>query len=101
METKSFQSGNGCNATGLVKESDLRYSSILSHTKSADKSLDKLSEKRDFYCTNTAETALVPRVAEVIKIIIISDYLKERSFEKSIVSASFTVICVSFYNRQL
>ena len=39
----------GCNATGLVKESDLRYSSILSHTKSADKSLDKLSEKRDFY----------------------------------------------------
>ena len=92
METRSFKSGNGCNVAGLVKERDLRYSCILSHIKSADKSPDEQSEQGDFYCTNIAWTALVPRVAKVIKTIIIFYYLKERSFEKSIESASSIAI---------
>ena len=54
------------------------------NTKSNEKNPDGPSENNDFNCTYMTGTALVSRVAKVIKAIIISDFLEIRSFEKSI-----------------
>ena len=77
-----------CHARGLVKESDACLPSILIDTKNVEKSSDGPSENNDFNSANLAGTALIPRIDQVIKAITISDFLEERSFEKSIRSGS-------------
>ena len=77
LGTRSFQSGSGCHAEGSDKASGVCFPSIPSDIKSAEKISDGPSENNDFNCTNLAGTALVPRIAEVIKAITISDFWKK------------------------
>ena len=108
METRSFQSGNGCHLARLVKENGVRFPSILNNNKNAEESPDRPGERNDFDCTNKAGTTLALQVAKVIKTIIISHFFEERSFQKLIGSESSIstkqdpdISCEDHYRSQL
>lgn len=77
MEAQSFQSGNGCHLTRLVKENGVRFPSILNNNKNAEESPDGPGESNDFDCTNKVGTTLALGVAKVIKTIIISHFFED------------------------